>query len=548
MAKFAVKPVKVLIPKLKQEQVKVIEIPDFLVGLFTDLDPEQIPENACTQLDNFDFYRGMPFRRNGLQPWPVPAPNTDPVLNVFPFFERSTGLNILRFTKSAIYSAAPTSWIPITPSGMSANSGDNNHFFTAGVIDNRFFFANGVDPIREVTIASDHYVALGDAPVYKYITTAFDRVIGASFVGSPNVGYQIGWSGIKNYGEWNPLTDITAGSQQLTSSPSSLSDDITGLFFTSQILLVPRQQSIFIGLVTSSGTSPFQFFQGIPLNVGADLPRTITLSDYGLLWVSNATSGVYAWVPGSTVTKVSDIEITGRIKRALRIALNNASQIWASYTHETRIYRIFISYGTQSIVQVFAYNFLYGNWTTNEIDGSLYSVSEVAYGNSNLSINSLPGTINALLGTIDSLGGVQQNATTAYGFKNGNLATHNPFSGLPDEFSNIEITDNGLPFQSTLATKIIEEEINDIYQNIVRLDLTPYNAGGTVTLSYSKDDGKTWVAAKSVTFNTTYQEQTILVKRALRFRRIVWKATTSDCMCAVNGFYAYALKGGISSS
>lgn len=519
---------------------------DFLLGYVPDADPAQIPLSALTIASNATFIRNMLFRRNGVNQWPTTKPNSNKVMAIFPFFEPTTGLSILRFTRNTIHKATSAGWTPITPSGIPAMTGTDEDYFSFAVIDNRMFFTNGVDPIRELDIIALTYKQLGNAPSYKYITAAFNRIVGVNLTGVSPETSQVGWSGESNYAEWNPLVDISAGSQILTSSPNNLIDDCTGVFFTGNVLIVPRQQSIWMGTHTPSATNPFQFFVQIP-TIGADVPRTIKLTDYGLVWLSNQTSHIYVWTPGSAVGDPDSLIISRQISRALRMKLNSANAVWADYGQEGKIYDIYTLGITSQSAEAFEYNFATKAWTTNNVGSNPTTTFTSNYANSSTTIDDLLGTINSLVGTIDSLGGLQQNSTRIFGFLNGELGTEQLFSGLSEELSNISVTDLANAFETEFRTKILEAPPDDTYLTLIRAMIYPYTIG-SITLERSKDDGNTWTVMKTYVVTEISKQQFIQVKKVMKARRYQWRIKTSNCMFAFAGFFVRALSSGVSNT
>jgi hypothetical protein len=536
-----------IVDQSRDESEPVAEVYDHTGGLIIDEDPTIIPENALLSAENVEYFRNMLFRRNGLVNSPITKPNSTQIQDLFGYFETTTGLNLLRFTKNTVHKLDTASWINFPPSIIAANSGSINDYFSFAVIDNRCFFSNnGVDPIREIDVAGQLYKAVGNANKYRYITGAFNRIIGASRIDTLDIPYQVGWCGESNYTQWDPTVDLSAGTQNLLTSPTTLADDITGIFSTGELLLVPRQNSMWLGQHTPSATSPFSFFSYLP-RLGADTPRTIKLTEHGLIWVSNQNSAVYVWIPGTPVYKEDDINIIhGKVARQFRSDLNNSLACWASYAPEAKMYSIYISYVTTSSTRVYNYSFVTKAWTNGWIDNGLSTVIDINYSNSALTINGLTGTINGLVGTIDQLGGLSQNSTRMYGFSNGNLLTQQFYSGLPSEINNIVVTDNGSSFTTTVGTKIYELPLEDTSISLLRFYLYPYSAG-TVTLQYSKDDGNTWITLKSVTFTAQKQQKYIQLKRHRKSRRFSFRLQTTDCMCAFAGYVIRATKGGISN-
>jgi hypothetical protein len=526
-----------------KDREDILATNNFLEGLITDDDAANSPANALTTATNVAYTRKLLLRRNGLTLYSLTKPNSQAVIKIFAFYQEGTGINILRLTSNTVHRAGSAGWTNIPASGIAAFAGTNNDPFSITIGDNRCFVSNnGVDPIREIDTTIPQYQALGNAPKYKHITTAFNRIIGAALVDTVDIPYKIGWSGDLNYDEWDTTVDPSAGYTLLVDSPSDVNDDITGLFTTANILVVPRLRSCWIGVGQPSATAPFAFYSALP-TTGADVPRTIVQTNYGLCWLNYLERSVYVWAPSNSSNQAT--VISGKIARALKQDITDPNYVWASYSLDIKTYFIYIANSTTSAVIEWAYNFEYGTWSKSEFT-SVWSVSNLEFSSSSISIDELTGTIDALVGTIDSLAGLVSISTKFYGFTDGEIRYQNAYYGTIAEAANIVTTDDGTAFTSTIAYKILEAPVDYLFSNFVRAVITPMSIG-TVNLQYSKDDGTTWTTAKSVTYVAADLNKAnyLQLKKAIRVKRIVWRITTADCMCINNGFYVKALHGGI---
>lgn len=548
MAPLFSRPVKPLIQiPTQREQEAILDTDNFDLGLITDQDPLRIPFNALTQATNLYYTRGRVFRRNGLRDYTLTKPDSGKVMNLFVYFSQTYGLNFLRFTPDKIYRAGPDAWTEFTPSGISANSGDGFDFFWFTVADDRGFFSNGIDPIREVLPGTQTYAALGNAPVYKYITSAFNRLIGFNLADPGlEVPYQVGWSGDLNYDEWDPLVDISSGFTPLVDTPADVSDAGTGIMSIGNTLVLFRQKSIWLGQNQASATNPFFFYPALS-RVGADLPRAITQTDYGLVWYNLENSILYLWNPG----EANPINLSEQVRRNLKASVTDQvsepDNVWITYSQDSQTVSIFIASDVSSLVREWCFCFTSKNWTYNEYQ-NVVSSTDLDFTTSATSIDDLTGDIDSLLGAIDSLGGIVANATRFFGFMEGDIAYQRFYNGIASETEAnfIQLDDDGVEFESVLATKIIKPPTDYIFSHFVRAVVTPFSVG-TVTISYSKDDGVTWTAAKSRTFTSDDLTitQYIQFRKSVRSKRLLWKVTTSDCMCSMNGFTVKALEGGL---
>jgi len=520
------------------EEVPLLGVDNYDAGLITDADPARIPLNALSILQNAGYIKSQLIRRNGLSSY-IGIAQSGKVLNIYAFISDAGGLAIFSFFKDKIYKVSNSGWIETTPNAIAAISGGDFDFFNFAVGDDRMFFTNGVDPIREVDPVLNQYKALGNAPSYKYVTTAFNRIIGANNITDATPA-EIGWSGFRNYDEWDPLVDNSAGSTPIVDSPSDTSDGITGLFYLGTGICVCRERSMWIGVSRPAATNPFNFTVSLP-EIGADIPRAIQLTPYGLVWYNFQDGAVYVWNPGSDYK-----DIAGPVRRGIRASIYTTDQIWSAYSADLRVYSLFIGSSITNVVTEWQYNFLTNNWCTNTYE-NVSTVNDLKFSSTTFTIGQLTGDIGDLVGPIGSLGGIVATATRFFGFTDGNVKTQAFFDEDAAEANGLSLTDDGTAFTTIIAHKIIEQPLEYLISNIVRASVTPWTVG-SVNIEYSKDDGQTWTIAKTVTFaaGDRFKQNVIQLKRAIRFRRIQWRIVTSDCVITANRFDVRALEAGIS--
>jgi hypothetical protein len=505
---------------------------NFLGGLITDNDPSTISPTALQNLLNVVYDRNLLLRRNGLTQYSIAKPNSNKVMAVFVFFQTSQGVNLFRITRNTIHKATSAGWVAYAGTALTGTDVD---YFNFTVADNRAFFTNnGVNVIQEILPGTNSWANLGNAPQYKYITSAFNRIIGANLAGAGAKPYQIGWSGDLNYGEWNPLTDISAGLTPLVDSPADLSDDITGVFNLASVLCIVRQRSIWLATKQPSATNPFNFFIAVP-RIGCDTPRSICLFADGLLFYNFLTSSVYYYAPGP-YKQDQPQDISGPIKRFLKSSIDDPSNVFGSFSYDRNTYTIYINSSSGTLTKAFSFNLNTKTWSYEEFS-NLSAVADIDYNTSTLAITGLTGLINALSGSISSLGGLVANASKFFGFNTGELNTQSTFSGFASQTGNITLSDSTGSFSTIIDSKTITVPLINAYISKCRVLYTPYSIGN-VSLFYSKDDGVTWNLYKTVSVINSMlnKSQFIQGNKFLNCRRFIWRLSTSDCMLAVNGF------------
>lgn len=517
------------IPPVSQEpQPQVYQSIDFFAGLVTNANPINIPDNSFQLVNNVTYVRNQTLPRNGLSAYSLTKPDSLRVLALLTFFQSTYGVQFLRFTKSSIYRAGSTGWTNFTGPALVGTDKDPYSFTVA---DNRGFFSNnGSNVIQEIFPGTTSYNDLGNAPRYRYIASAFNRLIGANRRDTTDVPYEIGWSGDLNYSEWNPLVDISAGSTPLVTSPADLSDDITGVFNLESVLCIPRQRSIWLGTNLPSATNPFNFTLAVP-RIGCDCPQTVALAEDGIFFYNFQNSTAYFYVPGSQPEEISQ-----QVKRALKSDVTSVNNIFASYNFDTRTYSLFLTDDNASLVKSYSFNLDLKNWAVDEYT-NVSMVNDSTFSGSSVTIDELSGTIAGLSGTIDELGGVPAEATRFFGFSDGTLATQPLFVPGQNDTSLIVSGDLGITTPSSfwVSKTFIIPGYEGVY-NHLQVEYTPYNFG-TVEIQYSKDDQSTWVSWKLVTITSgmRFKSQIIAVNKPVRARKLTWRFITT-CMCTLDAF------------
>lgn len=527
-----------------QEELVPIESDDFLSGLITDLDSRNIPANALQGLLNGAYIRNTLLRRNGVSQYSLVKPDANKILNVVCFVTSNRAVIFFRFTVSTIYRVGSGTWLAIAGAALGGNATD---YYSFAVADNRFFFANnGAGPIREINVAANTYAPLGNAPNYKFIISAFNRILAANLIAGTNVPYRIGWSGDLNYSEWNPVTDLTAGSADLVNSPSDLSDDITGLFSFESKFCVTRQKSIWFGYNQPSATVPFKIDVAIP-KIGCDIPRAISQFADGIFFYNYQYSTVYKYTPdiyGDSLPK--DIGIP--IKRYLKSLITDPTLVYSSYSFDYHAFSLFIPDSTNPTnVNCFTYYLDTNNWVQQQYQ-NVTTCSDLDSATSGGTILDLTGIITGLGGIISDLGGINANSTRVFGYSTGDLGVQKAYSGLSTELINQTVQDWNSNFSFVVTSKTISIPVLNEYISKCAVYFTPFNTNGTVTLAYSKDDGVSWVNYKSLTFiNADLQRKKFITgSKFINCRNFIWRLTSNDTSLSVDKFVVIVTKPDIS--
>lgn len=523
MARASVTGQNNFIPQIQQEEETVVDTTDFSAGWLGDVAERNIPDNGFQYIKNFVYLRGRFIVLNGMAGLQITPPDTNKILNVNAFFDVTTGLNLMRYTKDSIYKLQSNGFIEFTPDTIPAISGTDVDYFSFASVDNRFFFSNnGTDPIRELDPVAQTYKQFGNAPNYRYITSAFDRVIGANLVDAVDIPTQWGWSGAFNYDEFDPSVDISAGFQQLVVSPSDTSDDITGIFNYSTFLVLSRERTIWIAQHQASATNPFNVFAKFP-NLGMDTPRTICKNEKGLIWYSRLLGQILYWEPPNGEVRLLNM----KIKTSMRNILQQSSgwEYFGSFNPTTYTYSLF-ALDLLSTCLEFQYSFIYDNWVlldhnTPAIPSAVYDLSS---GFSSITIDELSGTIDDLEGTIDQLGGITAEATRIFGMTEGDIYFAYPYSGDTNE------PNRATPDDDPLArTKKYEIPIKDCNFSLIRIEFVPYSRG-TVTLTVYKANGNTISKSQVIDLEQLNEatEWSIQIKKSIKTKWIYLEISSED--------------------
>lgn len=541
----------------------VINVTNFQKGLITDSDPANIDDNALSSSTNMVSIAGILVRRNGQVAYNHLGAGGigSVVLNLFGFNSAQYGFNIYSFNKTKIYSTYNNGNTDIPPDSPSnVISGTDYDRFRITSADGRLFFTNGVNNISEIDLSVPEYKPLGNAPIYKYITSFFNRVIGANLVDTIDGPTQIGWSGDRNYDQFDPTVDQTAGFTTLVTSPADTDDEITGLVSYNNSLIILRERSVWIGNAQASGTDPFAFYS--VLRVGADIPDTIVQTEFGLIWYNFQHSSVYIWDYVST----TPVDISGQIRQTLKSNITSIRDIRASYSKNLREYTIYFTINSTTTIS-FNYNFLTQSWLSSTYikdvgseSGFTSVIEDIDYNATAVIIDQLQGTINSLVGPINSQGGIVSNTTRFFGSSSGFVYTQPnfipPIVGMYGGLQSTQlIDDNGIQFASEIISKVFEFSPYDLNIKLIRISIVPFFPSvGTINVKIIKDDNENF--GDQMSFNFTVpsniliinQRQFLQIKQNIKCRNFKIIVSSSDCSYAILGYTIIANTGGVSQN
>jgi hypothetical protein len=433
--------------------------------------------------------------------------NTDPI-NILYTFQRFNGTTVfLRFTDTQIWRRLSNSWLEIT-------SATPYTLPTGGRIrvlpfNDRLFFVSGTNNIYEIDFLTNTYAYLGNAGKYKYITGFFNRIVGANKydLSTPNPTL-VAWSGDLNFGQWDPNTDISAGSTPLLEAASDFADPISGLFGFASVMLILRERSLWTAQKRPVASNPFLFQAAFPF-VGCDTPNSAVQKRNGIIWYDYRSNQVYDYSLGDRPREVGDA-----VRDNIKPKITNKENPIGSYNPITNEYILTIPGTNTTVTYAYVLNLNNGAWTERTIENCscIYAFDNTSAA---LLIDELSGTINELSGTINDLA----NLTTApptlyYGMSQGDILIASTVD-----------TDNGAPIETILQSKVFK--LFDRYISITRLRFTyiPLRAG-EFTIEYNNGNG--WVAYKTVPFSLTDVgiRKRVACTKQVRAREFQWRITS----------------------
>lgn len=500
---------------LVQRQPQFPEEPTLIVearlngGMNTYVDPADLPNFQVQLAQNCEIRADKIQRRPGTEILTPTKPNSDPVL-LYTAFKRFDGTTVyLRFTRNKIHRLGSSSWTEITSGVPFSITNTTRIRFTT--LNDRFFFSVGNRDIQEINFTANTYADLGNSGSYKYITGFFNRLVGANLysLSSPNPTL-VAWSGDINFAEWNPATDISAGSAPLLEAATDFADPITGLFGFASVMLILRERSLWTATKRPVASNPFQFQASFPY-AGCDTPNSATQKRNGIVWYDNRSNQIYDYTIGQAPR-----EIGNPIRDLLPSRVSNLDAITGAYDTVRDRYHLLIPSETSTTSYEYVFDFGTESWVENTRQNTVFAAS-LDGGVQTLLIDDLTGTIDALVGTIDSL-----TSTTIipsrlfYGLTNGDIYFTNPGLTL----------DNGASYTSTIISKLYTFPSANIRVRRFAIKYVPLRVG-TFSIHYSQDNGVNWELYETVTVDTPdlNTRKRILCTKQSASPEFSWKVT-----------------------
>ncbi len=490
-------------------------------GMASSVDPAELPDSALSVARNVRVRFDKTSRRFGKAAFGGAAPDALRIRRIIEFSRGNTSYFIVRVTNTGVrYTAIDgTSWTALAGTLSASN---NQHIDHAIVFEKDLIIADGVDRLQLADLETNTLADLGAvAPRASFVTGQSERVVAANHD-------TVYWSGNRNITEWDAAVDESAGNTRIDTSPVVNRDPITGIFGLANILIIPREQSIFLATKKPIASNPFNFYNSVP-NIGADTPGSIVLTDRGIAFISMRHGTAFSYTPGQRPEDIGLPIWTELVDNAED--LSRISAAFDTYNKEL----VFLVPTSTSVTRMWIYNFRNKSWSYDEQS----NLSEVAYITSLLnytSIDALTGTIDALTGTIDDLSVTPTPRPRLYVGTTAGV--------IQNEVESAE-DDAGTNYTMEIRSKEYRIPELDVVVSQIRVDYEATSAD-TLILQYSVDSGTTWVTAKTIT-TTVGGPQFIRYKRQIRTRRLMWRVTATAGLLDILEYEVKISAGGESS-
>lgn len=487
-------------------------------GMVADIDPVDIKENQSSLLRNSRVRRDKTSRRPGKSSFLPTKPNSNPVIRMFDFKIGDFTTYRIRITASDIYFTSGVAWTQLIGTFLSRPT-------DLAVVLGTLVVANGINRLRVLDLSAETISDLGTiAPFAKYVTGFSERVVGGNVGTSDELVETIAWSGNRNLTEFDAAEDISAGNKRLDTSPRTVVDPIRGIFGFSNVMIIPRERSIWLSTQNPVASNPFNTFRAVP-GVGTDLSQSIAVGKESIIFIDGRTRDVIKYSPGQPIQSIGS-----PIRDTFLADITDAGVISSTYFEYEDEYYFTIT--EASTVKIWVVNFKTGSWQYDEVP-NLTSLDVLGTFSDYTSYDDATGTFDAASGTFDAASVTPLCIPTlVYGFSDGLILK---------EDSTVQ-QDNAVNYTFECRSKefkIVKEDI------VITRIFVEYQAiiSGSIVLQYSKDGGTTWITAKTVT-TVTGKVRRIKYIRQIRTERLMWRVTATDGQFDILGYEVDVSGGG----
>jgi hypothetical protein len=495
-------------------------------GMVTTIDPADIPDAAVTLALNGKVDYDKIGRRNAYTYIPVLDSDGAPGLKLATWKQNTGAIYLVRLRPAGPRYTDNVSWF--APTGTALLGAATDRFDYTIAQDLFIFTNNGVDFIQRLRSDTNSFAQLGNAPKARFVTAFYNRIIAANYT-DPAVGtpVTIGWSGDLNPTVWDPLTDPTAGVSPLIESPSDITDYITRVIGFTNLLVVLREHSIWLGTKQPIGTNPFYFF-GAVAGIGCNCPYSVAVMPNGLVWVDLLTGSVWAYQVGGQPERIGL-----PIEKMLIAGISDPTQVFGSFNFTANKYTCGVVQAGTNVRRLWTYNFTSKAWAFEELP-DIYDVYD-AFDQivSKLTVAQLVGTVAQLQGTVANLSPTKvTNVTRLISKADGTISQEDPTSDV-DSFG---------PYTTEIRSKDFVFPDIDTYLSQIKVEYIAHKTG-QITIGYSRDTGQTWTNVKTVTINAIEKPQLVRFKKNVKTRRVMWRLIASNGLWEVLSYEVRVFPG-----
>lgn len=378
-------------------QLQYVQVPDVGLGLFSDVNPMQIPFGGASQVSNFVWVDGYVRARPGISEAYTPAPNVLPISHLSLFTDFNANSQLMRVSLDG------------------SNYALHRHNGAWNLVDAAVPGVSADYPPTSCNFKGDWWFTTGDGDLYRFDGSTLDSapslqanpllkaykkpkivVAGDSriFIGdclgdddTNRIAYRVAWSDTLNGAVWRGGVGAgTSGYVDLSKGSSP----ITGMYFSNSVLLVFKPTSIFMGY--AAGPPQYYVFKEVVSGIGCISHATIKQYREGILvWLGD--DNIYVGGISRQPTAIGD-----RIRPRLRqiTALTSISKARAIIDRQNHLYTLFLPYiDDYKVSHFFTINLKNGSWWEG-----FYNISSVDI-TDGIEFRDNPWSTQQLLGNAD---------------------------------------------------------------------------------------------------------------------------------------------------
>lgn len=539
------------VQQLPLEQMQLFAASQLNKGMITIIDPADIPPEAVVLAKNCNIRFDKTGSRAGFSVASLISPNVvvSPIIRIddLKVIAGTRYIFIFKANGEIWYSSDMLTLHQVTGGTGAILDPRPGRLTTAMVYDQtlgdyRLVIADNIlKKIQMITFGSPDKIDpidLGSsttmAPKAKFVTKFDNRVVAAYSDVSPITVY---WSADGLISEWDPAVDPSAGSNPLVETPGDVADFITGLYGFTNLLIIMRENSIWLATKQPIASSPFNFFAAVP-GIGCNCPYSMAVVPSGLVFADTKTGSVwhysysysYGYVQGGTAPE----RIGLPVETDIMAGISDPQSIFGSYSAQHNEYTLFIPSPNNGPLKAWTFNFRSKAWSYQEYDVSFTEFHDVdAFVGSGTTIEQLTGTIEQLSGTIESLGNtIAVTSSRLAGTSTALVAFEDSTAVIDQSVSGV----GGINYAVEIQSKDFLFPDIDMYVGEIRVEYKPYSSGA-LEIDYSKDGGNTWIFGKVIKTTNLNIPQIIRYRKQIRTRRLRFRIRSSNDQGIVPGLF-----------